>query len=378
MKFVLKTIAVALTAVITVNPPASLNLLNPNIETQSTQETQPVAINNGSLMLYLPVSEEPQKQEELPFYEDNLVAAEPTEIEEPAISVLTRNISAAREDLSIFSARDAKIVNRTFSAGRGENYINLSGGGQIRNTTQIPNSVIKREVAKPLTFNLGEAEQTSAGSAPVVLIVHTHTSESFIPQNNGYYDSAFSFRSQDPRQNIVAVGAKIAEEIAKSGFGVIHDGTVHDFPVYSGGYRRSAETIQAILDEFPSIQIVLDVHRDAIEENDRPVAAVAAINDTTAAQIMLISAADNAEGEWGVPDFKQNLRFAARLQSQLETDHKGLTRAVLFQYSNYNQHLSAGALLVEIGSHGNTLEQALYSAELLGQSIGRLLDTHGN
>jgi stage II sporulation protein P len=175
----------------------------------------------------------------------------------------------------------------------------------------------------------------------------------------------------DSDKNIVAVGAAIAEEIAKMGFGVIHDGTLHDYPVFRGAYARSADTVRAILREYPSIKVVLDVHRDGIESGGMPVAAVAEVDGKEAAQIMIVSPADN--GNWGIPNFMENFRFASQLQSQMEQESPGLTRAILFQYCNYNLHLSPGALLIEVGSHGNTLEQAIYGGRLFGQSLGRLL-----
>jgi stage II sporulation protein P len=126
------------------------------------------------------------------------------------------------------------------------------------------------------------------------------------------------------------------------------------------------------LEEFPSINIVLDIHRDAIESGGNPVAAVAEVHGREAAQIMIISAVDECGG-WRVPNYMENFRFGNRLQSQLESDNPGLTRAMWFKPCNYNMNLSPGGLLIEIGTHGNTFAQAMYSAELLGRSLGRLL-----
>jgi stage II sporulation protein P len=313
-------------------------------------------INNGALMLYSPA---------MPIDNHSLQSSLATpDFNQEAVAVMSRNISLEREDFSVFSSRDGVAARMTFKPHLSTAYLQLDSAGQVRNTTNIPDSFLEKEKRLPLSW------QPQRNAQPQVLIIHTHTSESFLPSSD-YYDLDYTFRSIDSSQNIVAVGAKIAEEIAAQGFAVIHDGTIHDHPVFSGAYKRSADTVKAILEEYPSIKIVLDIHRDGIEQNGKPVAAVAEINGREAAQIMIISAAD--DGNWGVPDFLENFRFACRLQSRLESDNQGLTRAVLFQYCNYNMHLSHGALLVEIGSHGNTLEQALYAGELFGQSIGRLL-----
>jgi stage II sporulation protein P len=323
-----------------------------------TEETALIPVNNGEVLLYHKTGE---------VYITPLPGFTAGSSEAPAqtASVLSQNISEIQEDLTVFTSQEGTITRMTFRPELNTGYIHLQNGGQIRNTTGIADLALVHESRQPLNW------RPAAGSEPEVLIIHTHTTESFRLSHGEYYDPDYSFRTIDSSNNIVAVGAKIAEEIAEAGFTVIHDGTIHDYPVFSGAYGRSAQTVQAILEEFPSIKVILDIHRDAIESNGAPVAAIADINNREAAQVMIISPADN--GEWGVPDFMENFRFASRLQSQIEKDHPGLTRAVLFQYCNYNLHLSPGALLIEIGSHGNTLEQALYTGELVGQSIAGLL-----
>lgn len=307
-------------------------------------------------------SENNENQEALT--ESELVQSQESEPE--PLPVFSRNISVQKEDLSEFSSRDGLVIRRTFRPNLGESYIQLSEGGQVRNETKIDDEVLLNESRLKPEF------VPEKNSEPQVLIIHTHTTESFRLSEDGYYDFGYNFRTLDSRKNVIAVGAKIAEEIAKEGFAVVHDGTLHDYPVYSGSYKRSAETVKAILEEYPSIKVVLDIHRDAIESDKGvPVAAVNEINERESAQIMIVSPAD--DGEWNVPDYMKNFRLAALLQSRLEFDNAGITRALLFQYCNYNLHLSTGSLLIEIGSHGNTLAQALYSGELLGQSIGKML-----
>jgi len=327
--------------------------------------------NNGGVILYRPAENA-----------ENGIYSEPVVIEpetapdyspgyspgysKDAVEVLSLNISDDYEDLSVFSADDGNVIVKTFGAGEGEKYINLDKGGQVRNQTDIPNQTLIGE------SRLLPGFVPEKNGEPQVLIMHTHTSESYQPNDSGHYDTGYTSRTVDPQKSVVAVGAKIAEGIAKHGYTVIHDGTVHDNPAYNGAYERSAETVKSILARYPSIKIVLDVHRDAIIENDAPVAAVAQINGSEAAQIMFISAAD--DGTRGIPDFLKNFRLACLLQSEAESDYPGLTRPVLFQYCGYNQELSPGSLLVEIGSHGNTLEQACYAGELLGDSIGAAME----
>ena len=187
----------------------------------------------------------------------------------------------------------------------------------------------------------------------------------------------------DEKKNFVFIGEagsgkselvlNIAVKLAEAGICTIHDGTVHDSP-YNGAYDRSAETVSAILEKYPSIKVVLDIHRDGIVQSDGTwVSAVCDINGKSAAQVMIISAAGG--GGYYVPDYIQNFHLACLLQDSMEAANPGITRPVLLDYCQYNQNLSTGSLLIEIGSHGNTLEQALYSGDLIGESIAEALLT---
>jgi stage II sporulation protein P len=364
MRLLLKITAAALTAILSLSP----NIFPPNARSERLtitvqQQLSSVPINNGGLMLYLP------NAPGIP--NDDVDPVPPPDTAPGTLPLLSRNIPDFNEDLSVFSSKDGYTVKKTFTAGKGGDFIQLPGGGQVRNATEIPASALKSEIGEPLTFKIEK------GSEPQVLIIHTHTSESFIPANADYYDLNYSFHTVDASKNITAAGTKIAEEIAKAGFAVIHDGTIHDSPVYTGAYTRSAETVKGILKEYPSVKIILDIHRDAIEFDGVPVAAVAQVKDPKGdarptAQVMIISPAD--DGNWNVPNYMENFRFAAKLQSRLESDNPGLTRPVLFEYCNYNLNLAPGALLIEIGSHGNTLPQVLNASVLIGKSIGKLLN----
>ena len=317
-------------------------------------------MNNGELILYAPskpVEQKTEAMEELPK-------------EETAASfsafVENRNISSYVEDLSVFTNHGGRIYEETFVKNGGEDFINLKNGGQLRNCTDISNETVAKEAEIPSAIQI---ELNS--SQPQVLIMHTHTTESYEPYEKDWYDSDYTSRSADPENGVVAVGQAIAKELAAAGIGVIHDGTIHD-DIYTGAYARSLATTEEILREYPSIKVVLDIHRDAVEyEDGSRISAVTDIDGRKAAQVMIISAAD--EGTYGVPDFLENLHFACQLQQSMESSYPTLTRPVLFQYCQYNQQVSTGALLIEVGSHGNSVDQAVYSGELIGKSLARLL-----
>ena len=278
--------------------------------------------------------------------------------------LISLNIRKDKNDLSDFTKKDGEIINKHYGKITGTGAIDLEYG-QLRNCTALSESLILTEgMKKPeLSINLG--------SEPQVLIIHTHTTESYEQDNDGYYDTRFDGRSLCPANSVVGVGAALAQTLADNGICVIHDGTVFDDPLYENSYSRSRERIEQILSEYPSIKIVLDIHRDGISDGDARIAPVAETDSGTAAQIMIICGCDDGSGI--LPDYMKNLRFAIYLQKGIERDNPGLTRPLLFDYRFYNQDLTAGSLVIEIGALGNSREQAVLSACLVGESVASLL-----
>lgn len=258
-----------------------------------------------------------------------------------------------------------RIEKMYYGEYSGTQYFNLETCGQVRNETSLSNAVLSAESRKAPAFTI------ASNSAPQVLIMHTHTTECFEPYERDAYDADFNYRTTDPNLNICQVGERIAEGLEAAGIGVIHDTTIHDYPSYTGSYERSRKTVQQILKEHPTIRVVLDIHRDAIGGNGVIQQPTVRIDGRKAAQIMIISGCD--DGTMDMPHYLDNFHFAARLEQQLEGDYPGLTRPILFDYRKYNQDLTTGSLLIEVGTHGNTLEQVCYSGELIGKSLARTL-----
>ena len=268
-------------------------------------------------------------------------------------------------DPAIAEKNRGKILRQAYNGGASGDLISLSKGS-VRNSTQISTDLVKKELAKGLDFSLKKSAE------PQVLIYHTHATESYERATRDYYDKTYNSRSRDDSVNMNMVGDQIEYYIRAAGIGVIHDKTQHDYPSYTGAYDNSMTTIQKYLKQYPTIKVVLDVHRDAIQRSDGTrIAPIAKINGKNAAQIMIIAGAER-EGDI-THDFYQNLRFAAHLQTQLEGDYPGLTRPISFAYRKYNQSASPGAVLLEFGGHGNSLEEARYAGELAGKAIARAL-----
>lgn len=289
-----------------------------------------------------------------------------------SVSSAVSSIPSVIKDVDLVLSADkkgGKILRQAYGGGGSGDLIPLAAG-KVRNGTSILTATVKSELQKKLELTLKKTD------APQVLIYHTHATESYETATREYYDKSFNSRTRDDKKNMNMVGDQIAAELKKAGIGVIHDKTQHDYPSYTGAYELSMKTIQKYLKQYPSIKVVLDVHRDAIQRNDGTrIAPTATINGKRAAQIMIIAGAEK-QGDI-THDFYKNLRFAAYLQAELERSYPGLMRPVAFDYRKYNQSASPGAVLLEIGGHGNSLEEARYSGELAGMAIGKALQKIG-
>ncbi|MDE6729021.1 MAG: stage II sporulation protein P, partial [Oscillospiraceae bacterium] len=245
--------------------------------------------------------------------------------------------------------------------------ITLSSGAQIRNCTDADNTELLAASGELPWNELADADN----GEPLVLIYHTHTSESFLPFGSSY-DADYPIRSVDCERNITAVGDAICEALAQRGISSVHDCTSYDFPMYTGAYYRSAETLLDILEEYPSIKIAIDIHRDGLINADgTAIAPVAEINGKTAAQFMIITGCDSPETP--IPNYMQNFKLACLLQNSAEKLYPTLARPILFDYRSYNQPLFEGNLLIEVGSQANTLDEAVYAGDLLGYSIAEAI-----
>ncbi len=211
-------------------------------------------------------------------------------------------------------------------------------------------------------------------SKPSVLIFHTHTTETYQILDRNYYGKSYAPRSNDLSLNMVRVGVAIKEELEKAGYTVIHDTNIYDFK-YNGAYDRSREAIEKHLKEYPEIQIVLDIHRDAIELNDgTKIKPICEIQGKKCAQIMIISGCqESGNGITGFDDWRYNLTFAVQLQNKLESSFPGITRPLYFCPRKYNMDTRHCSLLIEMGSDANTLEEAVYSGKCLGSALSDLM-----
>ena len=213
-----------------------------------------------------------------------------------------------------------------------------------------------------LTWDLTQA-------APSVLIFHSHTCESY--ENTEGYTASDPYRTRDENYNMISIGKHLAQCLQERGIGVIHDTTVHDYPSYNDAYSLSRETVKQYLETYPSISLVLDIHRDAYEDASGNQASDTITVDGKEAARLMIVAGTNA-GSYTHTAWRENLSVAVKLHTVLEKKYPGLCRNLTMRSYYFNQDLSPGALLVEVGTAGDTRQEALYAAELLADGIAQL------
>ena len=211
------------------------------------------------------------------------------------------------------------------------------------------------------------------GEGPKVLIIHSHSTEAYDPSDGLTYKEIPSWRTLDETRNVIAVGQVLADKLTQLGVEVIHDTTIHDYPDYNTSYYNCLQSISAWQQKYPQIQMVLDIHRDAVEdEQGQAVAMLSNQSGTNVAQLMLVVGTD--EGGLEHPNWQDNLANALKLQSVLMGEYPGLCRSLDLRTERFNQHVAPGAVLIEVGTTGNTLTQAKASAELLAQAVAKTIE----
>ena len=209
-------------------------------------------------------------------------------------------------------------------------------------------------LAQPLQWNL-------RGEEPTVLIIHTHTTESYTRVDEPYTESA-AWRTTDEGYNMVSIGEVVREILEENGIPVIHDRELHDYPSYNGSYTRTRAAIMDYVNQNGSIQLILDLHRDAAGEGSHQMRTLAAVDGEPSAQLMLVMGTN-------YDTYEDNLSLALKVHAQLEAQCPGITRPLQLRAARFNQDLCPGTLLVEVGAAGNTHPEARRAAEELAKAI---------
>ena len=254
------------------------------------------------------------------------------------------------------------VVEMTARGKQGKNY--LWGNGVClynRTKMELDGSVLSQ----------GKVD-LNMGPGPHILIVHTHGSEAYAQYDGDRYEESDAYRTTDCTHNIVKVGEEMAEVFRSKGYQVLHDTRLYDYPAYNGSYDRSKAAVEEWLRQYPSIQLILDVHRDALVDREgRIYKMVTEENGEKMAQVMMVMGSGDSGAKH--PRWKDNLAFAVRLQQDLLQEYKSLARPIVLRSHRYNQQLLPGYILVEVGGHGNTLTEAVKGAKLWAERVSKTL-----
>ena len=254
------------------------------------------------------------------------------------------------------------IVGRTLLPVSESGY-DAALGVYIENRPQLDLDVAALAEA-PLELEIPE-------EGPQVLIMHTHGSEAYTPDGEDVYEPTGECRTADKTKSVVRVGEEIAKVLTEMGLSVVHDNALYDYPEYNGAYDRSLAAVESYLEQYPTIRVVLDVHRDALVGEDGTIyKPITTVNGEDSAQVMLVM---GSNALYDHPKWEENLSLAVKIQAEMNTLWPTLARPIGLRENRYNQQLTTGSLLVEVGSHGNTLQEALAAARMFARAAGAVL-----
>lgn len=285
------------------------------------------------------------------------------------------DIQQIPSDIARLMNKAKKTATKSKSKGKTSEEAYQGGGtivsyGNLQIQTKIPKSFYSPDIKALL--NQGSDLTIYDKSQPTVLIYHSHTTEAYSLLDTGYYISSDA-RSNNSARNMVRVGDDLAAYLEKQGFNVIHDRTIHDKD-YTKSYDNSRATIEKYLEQYPSIEVTIDVHRDDITySNKTKVKPTAKINGKKAARMMIISGCEYNRVK-NFPDWEENLKFDLQVQNKVNELYPGLMRPILFSERKYNMYETHYSFLLEVGTDANTLDEACYSARLFGNALGQLLN----
>ena len=298
-----------------------------------------------------------------PFDPKSILSSQVFAFHTPMGSTATSKEQAAPTPLPIDNEELGRILETTIHPVSAAGYAEADGI-YIKNSTTYQINPVEL-LNQPLNYDKNK-------NGPKVLITHSHSSESFKPTDANFYKPSDPNRTQDIKYNIVRVGEEMAKVLQQAKIEVIHDTKLHDYPSYSGSYKDSLATVEDYLKKYPSIQVVLDVHRDAMSQGTNTLLkAVTEIDGKKAAQVMIVCGTDL--GGLDHPNWRNNLMFAMKLQQSMDQIYPTLSRPIDLRKERFNMHTTNNSLILEVGSNGNTLEEAILGGRAAASALARLL-----
>lgn len=203
------------------------------------------------------------------------------------------------------------------------------------------------------------------GEGPRILIYHTHSQEQFADSVSG-----------DASTSIVGVGAYLAAILTEQyGYQVLHHTGQYDVEVRDDAYSKSLPAIEKVLEENPTIQVVIDLHRDEMPEEKK---LVMDLQGRPTARFMFFNGLSRTRMTGDISylyneNLQDNLAFSFQMQLKAAEYYPGLTRKIYLKGYRYNMHLKPRTLLVELGAQNNTVEEAKNACEPLAHILDMVL-----
>lgn len=266
-----------------------------------------------------------------------------------------QNTESKQEEQEVQKA-ETGLATQVQSSNVPEKYTTQYNGVKIKNET---NYKLTNEILMP---NIEVNNKN-------IIIFHTHACESYTASEKYKYTPTGNFRTTDKNYSVVRVGRELSSQLQGYGYNVIHNETLHDYPSYSGSYTNSLKTVNQLLEKNKNTDIVIDLHRDAI--GDATYAPTVKIGDEYAAQIMFVIGGNGSTIKH--ENWQQNLKFAVKIQEKANELYPGLFKPIILRYSGYNQHVAKGAVIIEVGATGNTLDQTLVSMKYFAKVMDEIL-----
>lgn len=282
--------------------------------------------------------------------------AEQAQAEEPPAEPIDQEEND-QEEPELSPVQHGEVVEYT-NLGKDDGSYLTTDQIYVKNSTQGQEVDVAALASQPVDLKLG--------AGPQILIVHTHGSEAYTMPKGQEYAPTGTCRTADNSVNMIRVGDEIAAVLSSYGISVLHDRVLYDDPAYDGAYERAADAIRGYLEKYPTLSFVLDVHRDAIEDKAGHQYKVITREDPSCAQISFVMGSNN--DHW-----LENVKLAVAVQQRLTDTSPTLMRPMTLRNSNYNQHLTTGSMLVEIGTAGNSLSEALRAAQLFAMGFAQVV-----
>ena len=211
--------------------------------------------------------------------------------------------------------------------------------------------------AEPLT-------QTLPGEGAQILIIHTHGTEAYMPVPGEEYEASDPYRTTDPAHSVIRVGDVLCAALERQGLRVIHDRSLYDYPSYTGSYARSQAAAEEWLARCPGVAVIIDLHRDGVDP-----AQTETSGDGPASLLLVVGTGENGLEH---PLWRENLKLAMAMERELLAEGEGQILPVRLVRERYNQQLSTGTFILEVGSNADALSQAEQAAELFARAVGPL------